>query len=67
MNKESKRKIVVPFTLEQFKDVIERIKAEYYNGKLDLIGLFEIETLEYYYEKVKENELIMINNNSLYE
>lgn len=67
MNKESKRKIVVPFTLEQFKDAIERIKAEYYNGKLDLIGLFEIETLEYYYEKVKENELIMINNNSLYE
>lgn len=68
MNKESKRKIVVPFALEQFKDAIERIKAEYHAGKLDLVGVFEIETLEYYYEKVKENELIMINNNnSLYK
>jgi len=50
------RKIVVHFTLEQFKDAIERIKAEYYAGKLDLVGLFEIETLEYYYERAKENE-----------
>lgn len=49
-------KIVIPFTLEQFKDAIERIKAEYHAGKLDLVGLFEIETLEYYYEKAKENE-----------
>ena len=56
MNKENKRKIVVPFTLEQFKDAIERIKVEYNAGKLSLVGLFEIETLEYYYERVKENE-----------
>ena len=56
MNKENKRKIVIPFTLEQFKDAIERIKAEYDAGNLNLVGLFEIETLEYYYEKAKENE-----------
>lgn len=60
MNKEDK-KIVIPFTLEQFEDAIERIKAEYYAGKLDLVGLFEIETLEYFCKKTKENELIMIN------
>ena len=55
MNKEDK-KIVIPFTLEQFEDAIERIKAEYYAGKLDLVGLFEIETLEYYYERAKKHE-----------
>ena len=55
-SKESKRKIAIPFTLEQFKDAIERIKAEYNAGNLILVGLFEIETLEYYYEKAKENE-----------
>ena len=49
-------KIVIPFTLEHFKDAIERIKVEYNVGNLSLVGLFEIETLEYYYEKVKENE-----------
>jgi len=54
--KEYKRKIVIPFTLEQFDDAIERIKVEYHAGNLDLVGLFEIETLEYYYEKAKENE-----------
>ncbi len=54
MNKEDRRKIVISFTLEQFKDAIERIKAEYHAGNLDLVGLFEIETLEYYYEKAKE-------------
>lgn len=59
MNKEDRRKIVIPFTLEQFEDAIERIKAEYYAGNLDLVGLFEIETLEYYYEKAKENEKII--------
>ena len=48
------RKIAIPFTLEQFKDVIERIKAEYYTGNLNLIGLFEIETLEYYYNRLKK-------------
>lgn len=56
MRKENKRKIVIPFTLDQFKDTIERIKAEYNAGNLDLVGLFEIETLEYYCEKAKENE-----------
>ena len=56
MNNENKRKIVIPFTLEQFKDAIERIKAEYDAGNLSLVGLFEIETLEYYYERTKENE-----------
>lgn len=56
MNKENKRKMVIPFTLKQFENAIKRIKAEYQAGKLDLIGLFEIETLEYYYEKAKENE-----------
>jgi hypothetical protein len=55
MNKEDRR-MATPFTLEQFKDAIERIKAEYYAGNLDLVGLFEIETLEYYYERAKENE-----------
>ena len=55
MNKEDRR-MATPFTLEQFKDAIERIKAEYHAGKLDLVGLFEIETLEYYYERAKENE-----------
>ena len=48
------RKIVNPFTLEQFENAIERIKAEFHTGNLNLVGLFEIETLEYYYEKVKE-------------
>ena len=56
MKKENKRKIVIPFTLEQFKDAIERIKVEYNAGNLNLVGLLEIETLEYYYERVKENE-----------
>lgn len=56
MSKENKRKIVIPFTLEQFKDTIERIKAEYNAGNLSLVGLFEIETLEYYCEKAKDNE-----------
>ena len=56
MSKQRKRKIVIPFTLEQFKDVIERIKVEYNVGNLSLVGLFEIETLEYYYEKAKDNE-----------
>ena len=56
MNKEDRRKIVIPFTLEQFENTIERIKAEHHAGNLDLVGLFEIETLEYYYEKAKENE-----------
>jgi len=56
MNKENIRKIVIPFSLEQFKDAIERIKVEYNAGKLSLVGLFEIETLEYYCEKAKENE-----------
>ena len=56
MSKQRKRKIVIPFTLEQFKDAIERIKVEYNAGKLSLVGLFEIETLEYYCEKAKENE-----------
>jgi hypothetical protein len=51
-----KEKIIIPFTLEQFKDAIERIKAEYNAGDLHLVGLFEIETLEYYYERAKENE-----------
>lgn len=67
MNKEDKRKIVIPFTLEQFEDAIERIKAEYHAGKLDLVGSFEIETLEFFYKKVKENKLIIVNNNTLYE
>ncbi len=56
MNKEDTRRIIVPFTLEQFEDAIERIKVEYHAGNLDLVGLFEIETLEYYYKKVKEKE-----------
>ena len=56
MNKEDRRKIVIPFTLEQFEDAIKRIKAEYHAGDLILVGLFEIETLEYYYEKAKEYE-----------
>ena len=51
MNKENKRKIDIPFTLEQFKDAIERIKVEYNAGNLNLVGLFEIETLEYYCEQ----------------
>lgn len=54
MKKENRRKIAVPFTLEQFKDAIERIKAEYSNGELQLVGLFEIETLEYYFDVLKE-------------
>ncbi|MCK9470144.1 MAG: hypothetical protein M0Q88_00130 [Bacilli bacterium] len=54
--KEDNRKIVIPFTLEQFEDAIERIKVEYHTGDLILVGLFEIETLEYYYEKAKEYE-----------
>ena len=58
MSKQRKRKIVIPFTLEQFKDAIERIKVEYNAGNLSLVGLFEIETLEYYYEKAKENEQV---------
>lgn len=53
---EDKRKIVIPFTLEQFKDAIERVKAEYDAGNFNLVGLFEIETLEYYYERAKEYE-----------
>ena len=62
MNKNnSKRKVVIPFTLEQFKNTIERIKVEYQAGNLDLVGLFEIETLEYYYEKAKENEKVKTN------
>lgn len=48
--------ISIPFTLEHFKDAVERIRVEYHRGKLDLVGLFEIETLEYYYKKAKENE-----------
>ena len=52
--KEDRRKIVIPFTLEQFEDAIERIKVEYHAGNLNLVGLFEIETLEYYYEKAKK-------------
>ena len=56
------RKVVIPFTLEQFKNAIERIKVEYHAGNLDLVGLFEIETLEYYYEKAKENEKVKTNN-----
>jgi|SRR5690554_2085966 len=66
MNKEDKRKIVIPFTLEQFRDAIDRIKAEYHAGKLDLIGSFEIETLEYFYEKVKEKETPMKVNRETY-
>ncbi len=57
IDKNKSNEIIIPFTLEQFKDVIERIKAEYHTGNLDLVGLFEIETLEYYYEKAKENEI----------
>lgn len=49
-----KRKIVIPITLEDFEDAIERIKAEYLAGNLNIVGLFEIETLEYYYEKLKK-------------
>lgn len=54
--KEDKRKIVIPFTLEQFEDAIERIKTDFECGNCVLTGNFEIETLEYYYEKVKEYE-----------
>lgn len=54
--KEDKRKIVIPFTLDQFKDAIERIKAEFEDDNLYFVGLFEIETLEYYYERAKEYE-----------
>lgn len=54
-NKENKIKIIIPFNLEQFKDAIERVKAEYDAGNLELVGLFEIETLEYYYKKIKDN------------
>lgn len=50
------KKEVIPFDLDQFEEVIYRIKAEYSFGNMDLIGLFEIETLEYYYNKAKENE-----------
>lgn len=56
MNEEDKRKIVIPFTLNQFKDAIERIYVEYKAGNLHIVGLFEIETLEYYYERAKEYE-----------
>ncbi len=56
MKSEELNEIFIPFTLEQFEDAIERIKAEYHAGNLNLVGLFEIETLEYYYKKAKENE-----------
>lgn len=56
MNKEGKRRIVIQFNLGDFEDAIKRIKAEYHAGNLDLVGLFEIETLEYYYERAKEYE-----------
>lgn len=49
--------IVISFTLEQFEDAIERIKAEYHADNLNLVGLFEIETLEYYYELIKKKKI----------
>ena len=64
---EDKRKIVIPFTLEQFKDAIERVKAEYDAGNLALVGLFEIETLEYYYERAKKYEKEGVKNMNKYQ